>query len=138
MATTVAAGFQIVILLAGGSFQAVLPSVSVQPSPRFPDTPEGTQAFMQWLVPQYPKGRWNPPPTQVCVVGVEPFAKGRPPHLPQPLHASKPPFRVLEPYGASFHYLGEAEQRQGVARRGVAEALALCGVGRPLRQPPAR
>lgn len=129
MATTAAAlGVQIVILLSSGSFQAVAPGLAAQPSPRFPDTPQGHVAFMDWVKPLWPKGRWNPPPTQVCVVGMEPFVPERPPQLPQPLYASKPPFRVLEPYAASFHYLGEAEQRQGLRSRTPAQALALCGV----------
>jgi hypothetical protein len=129
MATPAAAvGFQIVILLSGGSFQAVLPGVSGQPSPVFPDTPAGSTAFMEWVKPQWPKGRWNPPPTQVCVVGMTPFAADRPPQLPQALYASKPPFRVMEPYAATFHYIGEAEQRQGLRSRTPAQALALCGM----------
>lgn len=133
MAATTAFGFQIVILLSAGSFQALLPSLSTQISPTYPDDAKGAQAFMDWLVPQYPKGRWNPPPTQVCVVGVEPFAKDGTVYLPQPLHASKPPFRVLEPYSATFHYIGQAEQAMGVKRRSVGDALELCGI-----QPPAR
>lgn len=136
MATTAAAalGFQIVILLSSGSFQAVLPSLSASPSPAFADSAQGAQDFMQWLVPQYPKGRWNPPPTQVCVVGMEPFPKDRAVYLSQPLHASRPPFRVMEPYTASFHYIGEAEQAQGVQRRSLTDALALCGI-RPAASP---
>jgi hypothetical protein len=66
---------QIVILLSSGSFQAVLPQLSPVASPAFPDTKEGGQAFIDWLKPQYPKGRWNPPPTQICVVGMAPFAE---------------------------------------------------------------
>lgn len=128
MAATAALGFQIVILLSAGSFQAVLPAVSPKVSPVYPDDARGVQAFMDWLVPQYPKGRWNPPPTQICVVGVEPFAKDRTLYLPQPLHASKPPFRVLEPYRATFHYIGQAEQAMGVKRRSAGDALKLCGM----------
>ena len=141
MATTAVAavGFQIVILLSAGSFQAVLPSVSPKPSPSFPDTPDGTRAFMDWMVPQYPKGRWNPPPTQVCVVGMEPFPPERPPYLVQPLHASKAPFRVMEPYGATFHYIGEGEQKQGVRKRALKDVTELCGLkALPTLAPPAR
>jgi ABC-type tungstate transport system permease subunit len=41
---------QIVILLSSGSFQAMLPQLSPTASPAFPDTKEGGQAFIDWLV----------------------------------------------------------------------------------------
>ena len=68
------AAVEIVLLLSAGSFQAVLPQLSPTASPPFADTKEGAAAFIDWLKPQFPKGRWNPPPTQLCVVGLVPFA----------------------------------------------------------------
>lgn len=128
---------QIVILLSSGSFQAVLPQIAPTASPAFPDTKEGGQAFIEWLKPQYPKGRWNPPPTQVCVVGLEPFAEQKPPYVPQPLAASKPPFRILEPYGATFHYLTPDDVARGEKRRTPKQAMALCAAApQPKWQPP--
>lgn len=128
---------QIVILLSGGSFQAVLPQLSPSASPSFPDSAEGASAFIEWLKPVYPKGRWNPPPTQLCVVGMEPFAEGKPPYLVQPIAASKGAFRILEPYGASFHYITDAERQQGLKQRTPKQALALCAAApKPKWEPP--
>ena len=117
---------QIVIVASGGSFQAVLPQLSATPSPAFADSKDGASAFIEWLKPQYPKGRWNPPPTQLCVVGLEPFADGKQPWVTQPIATSKGAFHILEPYGATFHYITPDEQAQGLKKRTLQQALALC------------
>ena len=128
---------QIVIVLSGGSFQAVLPQLSATPSPAFADSKDGASAFIEWLKPQYPKGRWNPPPTQLCVVGLEPFADGKQPWVTQPIATSKGAFHILEPYGATFHYITPDEQAQGLKMRTLQQALALCAKApRPKWEPP--
>ena len=128
---------QIVILASGGSFQAVLPQLSAKASPAFPDSKDGASAFIEWLKPQYPKGRWNPPPTQLCVVGLEPFADGKQPWLTQPIATSKGAFHILEPYGATFHYITPEQQTQGLKKRTLQQALALCAKApQPKWEPP--
>ena len=120
------AAVEIVLLLSAGSFQAVLPQLSPTASPPFADTKEGAAAFIDWLKPQFPKGRWNPPPTQLCVVGLVPFADGKAPWVSQPIAASKDAFHILEPYGATFHYITPEQQ-----------ALALCAKApKPKWEPP--
>lgn len=126
--------FQILLLMNAGSFEAVLPQLSAKSSPAFPDTPAGAAAFIDWLRPQYPKGRWNPPPTQVCVVGVVPFDEKTVPQVPLAIHASKPPWRVLEPFAASFHYITDDEQKQGLKQRTPTQALQLCGFKAPRKR----
>ena len=127
MSTSLAA-VQIVFLLWGNGFQAVVPATSLQPSPVFANTQAGAVAGMEWINTKLPPDRWNAPPKQVCAVGMEVFTETRYPFVTRPLHESKPPFRVLEPYAANFHYLSDEEVKKGVKRRTVAQALALCGV----------
>ncbi len=127
MSTSLAA-VQIVFLLTGNGFQAVVPATSLQPSPVFANTQAGAEAGVDWIRSKLPPERWNDPPKQVCAVGMEPFTETRYPFVTKPLHGSKPPFRVLEPYAATFHYLSDEEVKKGVKRRTVAQALALCGV----------
>lgn len=132
--------FQILLLMNIGSFEAVLPQLSMKPSPAFPDNAAGAAAFVEWLRPQYPKGRWNPPPTRVCVAGVVPFDDKTIPQVPLDISASKPPWRLLEPFGATFHYIGDDERAKGVKQRSLKQALALCGFAAAppaaKRQPP--
>ena len=127
MSTSLAA-VQIVFLLSGNGFQAVVPATSLQPSPVFANTQAGAVAGMEWINTKLPPDRWNAPPKQVCAVGMEVFTETRYPFVTRPLHESKPPFRVLEPYAATFHYLSDEEVKKGIKRRTVAQALALCGV----------
>ena len=127
MSTSLAA-VQIVFLLSGNGFQAVVPAVSPQPSPVFANNQAGAVAGMEWITAKLPAERWNAPPKQVCAVGMEVFTETKYPFVTRPLHESKPPFRVLEPYAATFHYLSEDDAKQGPKRRTVAQALALCGV----------
>ena len=127
MSTSLAA-VQIVFLLSGNGFQAVVPATSLQPSPVFANNQGGAVAGMEWINAKLPPDRWNAPPKQVCAVGMEIFTETKYPFVTKPLHGSKPPFRALEPYAATFHYISEEEAKRGVKRRTVAQALALCGV----------
>lgn len=127
------AAVQIVILLSMNGFQALLPAQSLQPSPVFADTAAGSAQFFEWLEPRYPKGRWNPPPTQVCVVGTEPFSSERQLMLPNALHRAQGPWRRLEPYAATFHFVpppaaSAPPPAKPAPPRGVREALALCRI----------
>jgi hypothetical protein len=131
------AAVEIVLLLSAGSFQAVLPQLSPTASPPFADTKAGAAAFIDWLKPQFPKGRWNPPPTQLCVVGLVPFADGKAPWVSQPIAASNDAFHILEPYGATFHYITPEQQAQGLKKRTLQQALALCAKApKPKWEPP--
>ena len=127
MSTSLAA-VQIVFLLSGNGFQAVVPAHSQQASPVFANNQAGAVAGMEWINARLPPDRWNAPPKQVCAVGMEVFTETRYPFVTKPLHESKPPFRVLEPYAATFHYLSEEDTKKGAKRRNLAQALALCGV----------
>ncbi|MFM8768912.1 MAG: hypothetical protein ACKOD9_14525 [Rubrivivax sp.] len=126
--STALAAVQIVFLLSGNGFQAVLPAQSMQPSPVFANNQAGAVAGMEWVSARLPPDRGNAPPKQVCAVGMEVFTETRYPFVTKPLHGSKPPFRALEPYAATFHYISEEEAKKGVKRRTAAQALALCGV----------
>ena len=120
-----------------GFSASMRPQLSPTVSPSFADTKEGATAFIDWLKPQFPKGRWNPPPTQLCVVGMEPFADGKQPWVTQPIATSKGAFHILEPYGASFHYITPDEQAQGLKKRTLQQVLALCAKApRPKWEPP--
>jgi hypothetical protein len=129
MSTSLAA-VQIVFLLSGSGFQAVVPATSLQPSPVFANSQAGAVAGMEWISAKLPPDRWNALPKQVCAVGMEVFTETKYPFVTRPLHESKPPFRVLEPYAATFHYISEDEAKKGVKRRTVAQALALCGASK--------
>ena len=119
---------QLLILMSSSGFQAQAPQLGAELSPSFPDSAAGGQAFIEWLRPRFPKGRWNPPPSDLCVVGIEPFGEATP-QVPLLVHGSKPPFRVLEPYQARFFYITEEQAKAGVKRRTLAQAQALCGFG---------
>lgn len=125
---------QLVILLSVGSFQATLPTVGPQPSPTFPDTAEGSNAFVrEWLKPTLPSPKFAEPPLKVCVVGVQPFPADKPPYLPQPLSTSKAPFRSFEPYSASFHYVEPpASGKPAPKPRTMRDAIALCAAAAKL------
>jgi hypothetical protein len=105
------AATQLVILLSVGSFQASLPGVSPQPSAAYPDTPQGAREFITWLRPTLPTPKFAAPPMHVCVVGAVPFVPEKAPVLPKPLWESKQPWRSLEPYAATFHYV-EADAKE--------------------------
>lgn len=98
------AATQLVILLSVGSFQAVVPEMSREPSAKFPDTAQGARDFITWLRPRLPTPKFAQPPMHVCVVGAVPFSDATAPTLPKPLWESRQPWRSLEPYGATFHY----------------------------------
>lgn len=127
MSTSLAA-VQIVFLLSGNGFQVVVPAHSMQASPVFANSQAGAVAGMEWISAKLPPERWNAPPKQVCAVGMEVFTETRYPFVTKPLHESKPPFRVLEPYAATFHYLSDEEVKKGTKRRTTAQALTVCGV----------
>ena len=127
MSTSLAA-VQIIFLLSANGFQAVMPAQSLQPSPVFANNQAGAVTGMEWVSARLPADRWNAPPKQVCAVGMEVFTETKYPFVTKPLHGSKPPFRALEPYAATFHYISEEEAKKGVKRRTAAQALTLCGV----------
>ena len=123
------AATQLVILLSVGSFQASLPGVSPQPSATYPDTPQGAREFITWLRPTLPTPKFAAPPMHVCVVGAVPFAADKAPVLPKPLWESKQPWRSLEPYAATFHYVdADAKDAKGRApkARSMKQALDIC------------
>jgi hypothetical protein len=96
---------ELVILLAVGSFQAAAPGTLREPSAVYPDTAEGARDFVVWLRGALPPPRFAQPPMQVCVVGAVPFSPEAAPLLPKPLWESRHPWRALEPYAATFHYV---------------------------------
>lgn len=124
-----AGAFTIVVLLSAGSFQAALPDADAKPSPVFADSAAGVKDFVGWLRPQIPTGRWNPPPTQVCVVGAVPFDDAHAPYLPQPLVRSEGPLHGLEPYAATFHYVNADEAKKRARKRTLTTALKICQRG---------
>lgn len=120
---------QLVILLSVGSFQASVPTVSKQASAAYPDTPQGAREFITWLRPTLPTPKFAAPPMHVCVVGAVPFAADKAPVLPKPLWESKQPWRSLEPYAATFHYVdADAKDAKGRApkARSMKQALDIC------------
>ncbi len=117
---------QLVILLSVGSFQAVAPAVSKQPSAVYADSAQGTTDFVTWFRSQVPPAKFAQPPLDVCVVGAVPFTAERAPYLPKPLWESKPPWRHLEPYAARFHYVEPAAGRKAAKPRTLLQAQQLC------------
>ena len=57
MSTSLAA-VQIVFLLSGNGFQAVVPASSLQPSPIFANNQAGAVAGMEWISAKLPPERW--------------------------------------------------------------------------------
>lgn len=121
-----AAAIQLVILLSAGSFQATVPAVSTQASAVYPDTVQGARDFITWLRPTLPAPKFAQPPLHVCVVGAVPFAADRVPLLPKPLWESKQPWRSLEPYAATFHYVELDAKGRAPKARTMKQALTIC------------
>jgi len=123
---------QLVILLSAGSFQASLPAVSKQPSAVYADTAQGVRDFITWLRPTLPTPKFAQPPLHICVVGAVPFTDETAPVLPKPLWESRPPWRSLEPYAATFHYVeADATSSKGAKGRtppprSMKQALQIC------------
>ncbi len=117
---------QLVILLSAGSFQAVVPAVSSQPSAAYPDTPQGARDFITWLRPTLPTPKFAQPPLHVCVVGAVPFSPDKAPVLPKPLWESKQPWRSLEPYAATFHYAEPDAKGRAPKARTLKQAQKIC------------
>lgn len=120
------AATQLVILLSVGSFQAVVPQVSRQPSATYPDTPQGARDFITWLRPTLPTPKFAAPPMHVCVVGAVPFTDQTAPVLPKPLWESRQPWRSLEPYAATFHYPEVDAKGRSPKPRTWKQALQIC------------
>lgn len=125
-----AAALQLVILLSVGSFQATVPGVSTQPSATYPDTPQGARDFITWLRPTLPAPKFAQPPMHVCVVGAVPFSPDQAPVLPKPLWESRQPWRSLEPYAATFHYVEAKDTKDLKGRvpkaRSMKQAQKIC------------
>ncbi len=120
------AALQLVILLSAGSFQATVPGVSTQPSAVYPDTPQGAREFITWLRPTLPTPKFAQPPLHVCVVGAVPFSPDKAPVLPKPLWESKQPWRSLEPYAATFHYVEPDAKGRVPKARTLKQAQKIC------------
>ena len=121
------AALQLVILLSAGSFQASVPEVSPQPSAVYPDTPQGARDFITWLRPTLPTPKFAAPPMHVCVVGAVPFTDENAPLLPKPLWESRQPWRSLEPYAATFHYVEAKDLKSRAPKpRSMKQALQIC------------
>lgn len=122
---------ELVILLAVGSFQASAPGTLREPSAVYPDTAEGARDFVVWLRGALPPPRFAQPPMQVCVVGAVPFTPEAAPVLPKPLWESRTPWRALEPYAATFHYVEPpAAGAKPPKPRTLRDAVKLCAAKR--------
>lgn len=120
------AAAELVILLSVGTFQATLPQIPKATSPVFQDTAQGVQIFMSWLKGALPEPGFNQPPTRVCVVGAVPFTPEAAPYVVRPLWESRPPFRRLEPYSATFHYVELAPGAKAPPARTLRDAMKIC------------
>lgn len=117
---------EIVILLSVGSFQLQLPQIPKAVSPAFSDSMQGASDAVGWLKQNLPEPRFNQPPTRICVVGAVPFTDATAPQIVKPLWESRQPFRRLEPYSASFHYVEPAASAPPPKPRTLRDALQLC------------
>ncbi len=127
--------FHLVILLSVGQFQATLPDITPQASPKFPDNAQGARDFTSWAKATMPTPKFIQPPLRICVVGAVAFKPDQVPLLPQSLWESKFPLRALEPYSATFHYVeppkdgaasGAAKAPPAAKPRTMKQAQAIC------------
>ena len=119
-------GSKVVILLTATHFEVAVPELPSLVNRSFPDSPAGVEAFAEWLRPFWRRLSQGQHAPVFCVVGAAPLPNDHHSTISLKVHLSEPPLDSFEPFSASFRHISPFEQRQGVTRRSMAEAVRMC------------